>query len=171
MKYEIEKRLTQILGLPFQIAGRSSNMVWFGFGDYFILKDKLGEKSVTKYTINVQCSWRICSNEKILIASKDIYIPSSEWYEENDEDNDFDWDIIGNNRCDELFVKFNETNQSCGIVDSVLADSYGGVKIFLNNELHIEIFPDESTENEHWRLFTPGNVESHFVVTGLGIES
>jgi hypothetical protein len=33
-----------------------------------------------------------------------------------------------------------------------------------------EVFPDNSLDSEHWRIFVPGSDAKHFVVTGAGIE-
>lgn len=59
------------------------------------------------------------------------------------------------------------------IVESVHGDELGGATLFLSNNCILEFFPDSSEEseyNEYWRIFKPGNLESHFVVGGLGIE-
>jgi hypothetical protein len=33
----------------------------------------------------------------------------------------------------------------------------------------LEVFPDDSLDDEHWRLFQPSRDLRHFVVTGAGI--
>ncbi|WP_191557444.1 hypothetical protein [Metabacillus idriensis] len=51
-------------------------------------------------------------------------------------------------------------------IKEVNADNLGGMKISFTDDTISEIFPDDSTEEEFWRVFAV----SHFVVTGFGID-
>ncbi len=168
MKIEIEDRLKNLLGLPLENAGRTGNLVWFSFGKTVTMKNRNGtEKKVAEYALNVQCSWRITQEYEILVASGDIYLPSKRF---NGAEEEFKWDIQGMNRCDERLKEFFKTLKSDIFVESIQADKIGGVKIFFTKHYLLELFPDESTKDEFWRIFVPGNASSHFVVTGNGIE-
>ena len=51
----------------------------------------------------------------------------------------------------------------------VRADNVGGLKLELACDYALDVFPDDSRDDEyseHWRLLRPG---SHFVVSGCGI--
>lgn len=170
MKIEIENELNILLGLPLEDAGRSGNLVWFSFGKPLVIKNRNGtEKKAAEYALNVQCSWRITKENKILVASSDIYMPSKQW---NGVEEEFEWDIQGMNRFDEHIEKLIKNIQSQVFVESIQADNIGGLKIFFTEHFLLELFPDESTEDvEFWRIFIPGNISSHFVVMGKGIEN
>jgi hypothetical protein len=46
----------------------------------------------------------------------------------------------------------------------------GSLKITATGGLVLEITPSDSTEREQWRIFAPGDVDSHVVVLGTGLE-
>ena len=169
MKVKIENELKYLLGLPLENAGRSVNLVWFSFGEKKIIKNKDGSvKSVGDYVLHIQCSWRITKGSQILVASRDIYTPSARWKGAEDQ---FEWDIYGMNRCDERIEELlKENDKSKMIIESIHADSVGGVRMFFRDNCVLELFPDDSNEEEFWRIFIPGNIRSHFIVTGKGIE-
>jgi len=43
--------------------------------------------------------------------------------------------------------------------------------IALGDGFCLDVFPDDSLNDERWRLFRPGFVEPHFVVTAHGLET
>ncbi|MBE5393919.1 MULTISPECIES: hypothetical protein [Brevibacillus] len=165
MKKIIEKKLQVLIGLPVENAGRSGNLTWFSFGKTKKITSLRGiEKRVGEHTLNVQCSWRITKEHEIIVASKDIYIPNKEWVGKDEE---FVWDKPGMNRYDERIIKFKALNI---LVDKIEADDLGGIKVYFSDRYLLELFPDSSSEEEFWRFFVPGELNSHFVVKGSGIE-
>jgi len=42
--------------------------------------------------------------------------------------------------------------------------------IALSDDLSLDLFPYDSLQVEHWRLFEPDKDKPHFVVTGSGVE-
>jgi hypothetical protein len=167
MKFEIEEELQGLLGLPLRDLGRSSDLVWFIFGNLRIVKGRNGkEKRVGDYALHVQCSWRLTKDSSILIAHRDIYVPSDDVNVEK-----FEWDVPGNNRFDQRVNEVFAENLSSILVNNVVADNIGGVQISFTDSFAIDIFPDQSTNDEFWRLLRPEDASSyHFVVTGKGIE-
>lgn len=165
MKNSIEIKLHVLIGLPLENAGRSGNLTWFSFGKTKKIMSLRGiEKRVGEHTLNVQCSWRITKELEIIVASKDLYLPSREWMGKEEE---FEWDIQGMNRYDERITGFKAMNL---LVEKIEADGLGSVKIYFSDSYLLEIFPDDSSEEEFWRFFVPGELNSHFVVKGNGIE-
>ena len=79
----------------------------------------------------------------------------------------FDWRKEKTNRRDELldFV-FADGNLA---VESIQVNLGAYVSIYLAAGLSLEIFPNDSQQHEHWRLFRPYTNDPHFVVTGTGI--
>ncbi|MGM0713274.1 hypothetical protein [Brevibacillus parabrevis] len=165
MKSSIENKLHVLIGLPLENAGRSGNLTWFSFGQTKKIISLRGiEKRVGEHTLNVQCTWRLTKEHEIIVAAKDIYIPSKEWTGTEEE---FEWDMQGMNRYDERIVEFKAMNI---LVEKIEADDLGGVKIYFSDRHLLEIFPDDSSEGEFWRFFVPGELSSHFVVKGNEIE-
>lgn len=50
------------------------------------------------------------------------------------------------------------------LLDLGRADDIGGLIIYLDNELKIEIFPDDSLQQEFWRFIIFKEDSEHFVV-------
>ncbi|MDE5054037.1 hypothetical protein NDK25_17520, partial [Niallia taxi] len=103
MKEKIKSQLVRLVGLKFQYAGRTSNLFWLGIGDLVKINRRGRIEETAEYALHIQCSWRITLGNKIIVASRDFYSPNSQWDEKNE---DFDWDIKGNNRFDERINTF-----------------------------------------------------------------
>jgi hypothetical protein len=170
MKDEIKKRLNCLVGLPLFKMGRSGNLIWMSFGNGFKFTDKNGkEKLIGEYALNIQCCWRMTKNNRIIVAYRDIYYPSKLWTGNEDL---FNWDVQGMNRCDELIKEIipnNKTNETI-YVKSIEADDIGGFKIVFTGDYLVDVFPDNSIETEFWRFFSKLDSEKHFVVSTRGID-
>lgn len=167
MKAQIERELSKIVGLPLKDAGRVADLEWFSFGRTRIVRNHRGvEREVGEYAIHVQCAWRITKSRKIVVASRDRYVPREGW--EGSEE-DFDWDKVGENRCDQRIRSLFDGTRAI-VVESAEGDNLGGFRLFLSHDYILEVFPDDSEDDEHWRLFEPAVDSPHFVVTGGGIE-
>lgn len=169
MRAAIEVELGKIKGLKLQYAGRSSDLFWLGFGEIVQIIRRGRTEETAEYALHIQCSWRITLDNKIVVASGDFYSPNSEW---DDLNEDFDWDIQGNNRFDERIKAFLNDNVRL-IVERIKADDVGGLVVFLSNGYKLETFPDSSEDDddsEHWRFFNRKENSPHFVISGDGIE-
>lgn len=169
MREEIELQVGKLVDLKLQHAGRASNLFWLGFGDIVEIIRRGRIEETAEYSLHIQCSWRIILDNKIVVASKDFYSPNSEWNEENE---DFDWDIPGNNRFDERIKAFIKNNEQIKVLQ-IDSDEVGGLNIILSGGYKLEVFPDSSEDDEqseHWRLFNRKENSPHFIVTGKGIE-
>jgi hypothetical protein len=160
--------LKKIIGLPLRYVGRACDVIWFGFGNLIKKEDKRcgGFREVAEYDLHVQCAFRLTDSEKIIVGSADKYIPSSEI----EDYNDFDWDVQGANRCDEQLKEMFSKITTGILVKNITADRFGGIKVFLSEDILLEIIPDNSTEDEAWRFFSSGAGNEHFVISGIGID-
>ncbi|MCM3796474.1 hypothetical protein [Priestia megaterium] len=171
MREAIRSQIGKLIGLNLRYAGRASNLFWLGFGEMISVTRRGKTEELAEYALNIQCSWRITKDNKILVGSRDFYSPRTGWNEEND---DFDWDVQGNNRFDERIEFFIENAKEHVTVERVEPDEVGGLKIFLSQDYLLEVFPDTSEDDEYsefWRFFNRRENSPHFVVTGNGIEN
>ena len=159
----IENRLCCIINVQLSQVGRAGNLAWFCFGEDVAVQNYKGENTIkSEYSLNVQCAFRIVQDKKIILASSDMYIPNSKMQFVHE----FDWDVQGANRFDELAKAWKGNTI---IVDSLKSDDFGGLKIYFSNEAVLEIFPDMSAPEECWRFFECQSAEKHVVITGQGI--
>jgi len=76
MRVKIEEKLSVLLKQPLIDIGRASNLLWLSFGEKIVTIDRKGNEILrSKYALNVQCPWRLTKERRIIVASKDIYIP------------------------------------------------------------------------------------------------
>ena len=153
----------------FKCVGRAGYIVWMCFGDDILFRDDMGtERVVPKYSLHIQCSFRITLNNIILITDSDMYRPCSTMKED-----EFNCDIIGHTRYDEFAEKFSKQNaENWYRVVDVSMSKCGDVKIILTNGCIIEIFVNCSDDYEAWRFFenSDENESVHYVMTGDGCE-
>lgn len=144
-------------------------MEWLQFGGHNIVIGRSGEtKDVGDYALNLQCSWRLTGPEGIITGSTDFFYPAGDPY---NEPPDFNYHVQGSNRCDERMAAFfRECSSRFPVVTHVWADNVGSIRLHLTGGCALEVFPDDSLKDEHWRLFQPYTEELHFVLTGSGIE-
>jgi len=63
----------------------------------------------------------------------------------------------------------NESRQFT--VQTVEAGDAGSLAIELEGGYTLEIFPNDSESDEHWRFFKPHTEEPHFVVSGKTLQA
>lgn len=169
MKETIIKETNKLKGLKLRTAGRAAGMLWLGFGEMIPITRRGITEEGPEFALHIQCSWRLSANAKIVVAYQDFFVPRSDWME---EDEDFEWDIYGNNRFDERIRGFLNAADEALVVTDVEVDSLGGLKIFLSARFVLEVFPDSSDEGEYsefWRLFNRRQNSPHLVVSGNGV--
>lgn len=168
MQEQINSKLHCLVGLPLEDLGRAGDLVWFSFGKPRMVKTFVGgEKKVADFSLHVQCSWRITIHNQIVVESDDVYRPNSRY---RDSKSEFLWDVPGANCLDEKIAIVPDLKKD-NVVESVLSNHEGGLKITLNKGYVLDITPDDTSENEMWRFFAPFSDQPHFVVTGSGIEN
>lgn len=161
VKVRIEEKLRVLLKQPLVDIGRASNLFWVSFGEKVVTIDRKGHKNLKgKYALNIQCSWRLINDSRIIVASKDIYIPKSGL-----KDDEFEWEKLGENRFDEKISEFKTIALASNtVVSQIYADEIGGLIIIFDSGIRLELFPDDSLEDEFWRFIIYGDKSEHFIV-------
>ena len=170
MRKEIKLELESLVGSKINDMGRASNLFWLELGERLSVVRRGRTIELSEYALNIQCSWQITKGNKIVVASRDFYYPSSDW---NEVKEDFDWDVQGNNKFDEKLKYLMQSITEPLIVEKIDSDEIGGLKVFLSKDFTLNVFPDSSEDGEYsefWRFFTRGKGSFHFVATGNGIE-
>jgi len=177
----IQEKLSVIINQPLRSVSRGGGSIFVDFGE-LIEKDSwdldeygevvnAGKIIVGKYALHIECCSRFICGDKVVMGKRDIYWPTSE--QEKDADFDWDnhdWDIKGNNRYDELAAQYFSEDSPKFIVEKILVNNVGDLKIYLTNDFVLEIFADSTDDDEYWRFFELGNKDQeHLVVTGQGI--
>lgn len=145
--------------------GRAAAMCWIHFGRPIEIELRGRKRILGEFALDLDCPWRIRnSSGGIELGSADMFAPASG----RDLDEDFDWDIQGNNLFDEKAkLLFPEDSQI--IVTSVGLSSNYDLNITFSNGMRLECFVNASQE-ECWRLFKPGSEDEDFIITGSGID-
>ena len=154
---------------------RCGAMVGFGFGEKLknkvVCKNQSGkldarETATSKYALHVDGFFRITHYGKIVLSKEDIFKPNSKLQKDGFEEDDFEWDVKGNNKFDEQKKVFCDIDL---LVQEIGINETGDLKIVLSNEFCIEVFIDTNEDEECWRFFEVGNSEKpHIVITGCG---
>lgn len=154
--------LNILINKRLQGIGRAGDMCWISFGELIKMKNYKGDiVEKGEYALHLQCPWRIKDfNSKIILASRDIYEPNSKisW---NDN---FEWDIKGNNLFDENINKMFLDKNSI-LVKKVSISLNNDLTIIFSNKLVLECFTNISSEQECWRFFKTG-ADMHLIASG-----
>jgi len=169
---QIEDALAPLIGLPLWDSGRAADLAWFALGERRTVKDFRGNpKEVGEYALHVQCAWRITQDDKVLVGRSDLYYPAGYSPEQDEIPDDFNWDVQGANRQDELIRDLFQGGGNQFRVLGVEVGPAASFNIALERNLSLQVFPQDSSSHEYWRLFRPYRDEPHFVVSSRGIES
>ena len=164
MREQVQKALDVLIGEPLWASGRAADLEWFAFGQSGTVKGFRGDaKEVGEYALHVQCAWPIRRGDQVVVGSRDLYVPADE---SDNKPEDFDWDVPGATRRDHRIAELfqNETRQF--LVKQVQVGEAGSFSIVLDSEYVLDVFPDDSLSDEHWRIFKPTSEATHFVVSG-----
>ena len=160
MQEEVAKELAVLMGKKLWVCRRAADMATFQFGSRTEITDYFGRPgSVGEYALHVQCDWRLVREDGIVVSRKDLCYPSD--YNGEEIPSEFDWDKDPNRRDRLLAVLFEGDREFA--VQSVDAGVFGSFRINFDGGLMLEVFPDDSVANEHWRLLSPTTEKPHFV--------
>lgn len=171
-KKEINKTIMAISNLKgerLRQISRGGSMVGFGFGEN--LKAKVGnlnlrETIASKYAVHIDGFFRITHQGKIVLSKDDMFRPNSQIPKDDFDEDNFEWDVSGNNKFDEQKKFFCDIDL---LVQDIIINEIGDLKIVLSNDFCIEVFIDTNEDEECWRFFEVGNNEKpHIVITGCG---
>lgn len=143
--------INNIIDCEIYDIGRASDMCWIIF---------TSRDSQEHYSLHLQCPWRICQGNNILLSNLDIYEFSME------EENDYKWDDKKKNVFDEIILQQGKWKGKK--VEKIIVTEVYDLKIFLSDAIVIECFVND-LRDECWRFFKKGGKE-HLVITGTGIE-
>lgn len=176
---EILEKISILNNQRLNYVHRAGTMATLGFGE--IVKNKVSSKNdkgeviakevyVSKYALHIDCSFRISHSNEIILTGNDIFRPNSKLAELSSKENEeFDWDMVGNNAFDEITVSYFSDIKAELTVKSISVNEFGDLSIKLSNDFCLDIFVDVSEDEECWRLFEVGNSDKkHLVVTGKG---
>jgi hypothetical protein len=104
--------------------------------------------------------------EQVIIGQRDLYYPATPGRTSPEVPAGFNWDVQGANRLDYLLDEFFHRSNQQLIVEHTEVGCAAAFAIFFRDNFVLEIFPNDSFDEEHWRLFRPYLNEPHFVVTG-----
>lgn len=87
-----------LIGKNVRKIGRAAAMCWIHFGRPVEIESRGRKRIVGEFALDLDCPWRIRnSSGGIELGSADMFVPASG----HALDEDFDWDIQGNNLFDE----------------------------------------------------------------------
>ena len=154
---EVELALSQLLGAHLIGLGRAADMQWFMFRD----------AADREIALHVQCAWRLCSGDTILVTRIDYWRPASADIEYKDDEDD-----VGTRLRDVQNEKVRELLGDGTRASSVSGDVYGGFVLAFENGWALHCFADASPTShdfeEYWRLFVRGDRSRHVVVGSNG---
>lgn len=179
--YTVIKETLQILiGKELVSFIRAGSMGDLGFGEYvekeirgFDEHKKIITKKVNvpKYTLHIDCHFRLSLGNTIILSRGDIFQPAL--YLENNDSFDyqsFNWDDYGKNRFDEIVNETLFKENSNFSVKKIVVSKLGDLKFHFENGFLLEIHPDISDHEECWRFFEQKN-DNHLIVSGKGVET
>jgi len=171
IQQQVESVIAPLVGMPLWDAGRAADLSWLAFGQRQTIKDFRGKpREAGEYALHVQCAWRFVLGEKVVAGNRDLYYPRGYKDPKEEIPKGFDWDVQGANRCDEMLAELFADGAKQFVVQRVNAGPAGELALLLEGGLTLQIFPNDSLDGEHWRLFRPGSDEPHWVFTGTGLE-
>jgi len=89
----------------------------------------------------------------------------------DDRPEDFNWEPLGSNRRDKRIAALFQGETRQFLVRRIEVGEAGRFRILLDNDYALDVFPDDSLSDEHWRISNPYVEGPHFVVTGKGLET
>ncbi len=149
-------RLMNLKNQKMQYIKRSCDLVDIGFGDLLKRKNRKNEEVlVARYSLHIQCPFKILYNQKMLTEHTDLYVSSANVYETVD---------IGQKNCTLFDQRLQEyTNElSDEYVVDVSINQIGNITISLSN-ITIFVFIDSTTKEEQWRFFETGTNKEHLI--------
>ncbi len=177
-KREINKiimAISNLKGERFRQISRGGSMAGLGFGEnvkakvaYKTKSGKLDLREIvaSKYAVHIGGFFRITHQGKIVLSKDDMFRPNSQMQKDDFDEDNFEWDVEGNNKFDEQKKFFCDIDL---LVQDIIISEIGDLKIVLSNDFCIEVFIDTNEDEECWRFFEVGNIEKpHIVITGCG---
>lgn len=149
--------MNRLISTRFNSICRIVDMLGLYFGDN-IEFERINENRVTKkeskpqYSLHVQTQWRFRKDNKIFLASRDIYTPSNPNVDKN-----WQYDLHGRpHEQSSIFDVQKEAFEKvmCGsFVTNLSVSEFGDISIVFSNGVVFEVFVSASVQDEEWRFF------------------
>jgi len=104
--------------------------------------------------LHVQSPWRLGVGGNLLVGSYDLNFPHGV-FKLSDVPDDFEWDKKPT-RLDELTENVRANCLPAEVLDVVVGMA-GAFTLLLRGDLWLDVFPNATSQSEHWRLFVPGD--------------
>ena len=146
--------------------GRAAAMCWIHFGRPIEIELRGRKRILGEFALDLDCPWRIRNSRgDIELGSADMFAPASS----HESDEDFDWDVQGNNLFDEKAKQLFHQRTQITVIAAALSRNCD-LTITFSNGLILESFVNASSRQECWRLFRPKIYDGDLIVTGTGVE-
>ncbi len=157
----VQTRLNALLQQPLTGVSRESDMLLLVFG--------------ARWTLRIQCYYRLTEQGRTILARNDVYQPSEAmwtlWrslgYEEDMIPEDFHSDEEGANRLDEALARL-ESDLDGLTVRAAMLNQLGDLTMVFACGATLTVMADTSGGEECWRLYAEN--EDDLVVYGDGAE-
>ncbi len=140
---ETKCNLNMLLGCELFDIGRAADLIWWAFS-----------KGKEAYDLHTQCSCRIKYNGDVILTRSSIYYYEDEEAAEAEDSHKMLFDYLVRNIVRKILpitvTKIHETATHDIIIEAT-------------DDVLIEIFADQPTTNEQWRLFNPEDSGPHLV--------
>src|SRR4051812_10247857 len=132
--------LQALVGMPLWACGRSCDLQWFALGSRIHVPARGGgTREVGQYALHVQCAWRLCRADAILVGSADRSAPR----DPDAAGEDFDWAAPGTTRCDALVDEVMGRYEDAPLtVVRVSLEPNATLRLYLSEAHVLEVFPD-----------------------------
>jgi hypothetical protein len=166
VKEQIQIATGALVGKPLWGYRRAGDMAMFHFGNRIATTTVRGDPAeVGEYALHVQCTWRLTLDERVVTARRDLYFPA----DGSNPTEDFDYEHTPNLQDRIIGDLFRQRKLELTVLSVEVAEA-ARLHIVLDERFALDVMPDDSSSDEHWRLFVPGDDQPHFVVAGAGIE-
>ena len=155
--------MKRIIGSKFNKIFRCVDMLCLGFGND--VKDNEGY-IYPEFNIHIQTSWRFVNGNKILLASRDIYLPQNEELDDGSydyEEQSTQKEITATSSIFDVAMHDFEKHFENATVKSFDISPLGDLRIDFTNGVYFETFTPSVRKCEEWRFLPPGE-EDHLVI-------
>ena len=157
----VQTRLNALINQPLTYVAREADMLLLTFG--------------SRWTMRIQCYYRLTEQGRTILARNDVYQPSeamwSLWrslgYEEDYIPEDFHSDEPGANRMDEAIERLN-TDLDGLTIKTAMLNQLGDLTVVFACGATLTVMADTSGGEECWRLMSEN--EDDLVVYAGGAE-
>jgi hypothetical protein len=146
--------------------GRAVEMEMLLFGQRVTLESEGRTRTVGEWALHLTGGWRITSNGRVLAGYRDYWIPPVGL-----SDEDFDPDVVGRSRRDELMEQFEAHGEEAHHVESARLSDVADLRLQFADGCVLEAFtdlgfvePSDEVDDECWRLFQPATDRPHLFV-------